>query len=67
MNIITETPKPDGKRVLKVELKPSYLLVAVHPDGYYKLGEPGDEVLPGHMLAGASPVYWCPLEQRWRS
>lgn len=65
MKIISEVKKPDGKRVLKVELPPGYQFVAVHSDGYYKLGEPMDEVIPGHILVGAAAVHWCPLEQRW--
>lgn len=39
----------------------------VDPNGFYQLGQPLDEVVPGHVLAGATRVYWCCIEQKWRS
>lgn len=65
MNIITETPKPDGKRVLKVELMPGEVLVAVRPNEFYRLGEPSTDVIPGRMVEQMAQVYWCPLSQGW--
>lgn len=65
MNIITETPKANGNRVVKVELEPGEVLVAVRPNDFYRLGEPSTDIVPGRMVASMVPVLWCPLQQSW--
>lgn len=53
------------KRRVTVELNPGEILIAINERVHYRLGEPLDDVLPGHMLSCAVPVLWCPVEQRW--
>lgn len=50
-----------------VELDAGEQLIAVDPDGYVRLGEPMDDVMPGHVLCNSVRVTWCPIEQRWIS
>jgi hypothetical protein len=54
-------------RRVTVELVPGETLIAINDRLHYQLGEPLDDVLPGHMLSNAVPVYWCPVAQRWVS
>lgn len=55
----------NGRRRVTVELAPGERLVAISDDAFYRLGEPMDEVLQGHIIAGAQRVAWCPVEQKW--
>lgn len=68
MKTIRQTTKPNGVVRMTIELAPNEKLVALKDDSYYKLGEPmKDEVFAGHILADATPVYWCSLLQNWIS
>ena len=41
--------------------------IKIDPSRHYKLGEPmNEDIIAGHILADASPVSWCSLEQKWR-
>ena len=41
-------------------------LVTIDPDAHYKLGEPmREDVIAGHILADATRVHWCSIEQKW--
>jgi hypothetical protein len=53
------------KRRVTVELNPGETLIAIDDRVHYQLGEPLEDVLPGHMLSNAVRVYWCPVAQRW--
>lgn len=54
-------------RRVTVELRPHEQLIAIDDRLHYRLGDPLDDVVPGHMLTDAVPVMWCPVEQRWVS
>lgn len=76
MKIIKSTPRPNGKTRLIVELEPdedihavkeSNEFLTIRPNDHYRLGEPlHDDVMAGHILAGARRVHWCSVEQKWR-
>jgi hypothetical protein len=52
-------------RRVTVELRPHEQLIAIDDRLHYRLGEPLDDVVPGHIVAEAVPVSWCCIEQRW--
>lgn len=63
-----------GKRRVTVELAEGEnivshfagtALVAIEPDAFYKLGEPMNDVMQGHILTNAVPTTWCPIGQKW--
>lgn len=65
MKIIKEIPtKFNGTRVL-LQLNAGEKLVAVKEDSFYTLGQPMDDVVPGHVMTQAQLVCWCPIEQKW--
>ena len=76
MKIFNSRPRPDGKVRLFVELdadehlrsyRDGQALVLIDPDAHYKLGEPmHEDVIAGHILADATRVHWCSIEQKWR-
>ena len=53
------------KRRVVVELDPGENLIAIHDDRFYRLGEPLDEVMAGHIIGNAHKVEWCSLKQGW--
>jgi hypothetical protein len=53
------------KRRVVVELDPGEHLLAIHDDRFYRLGEPLDEVMAGHIIGNAHKVEWCSLKQGW--
>ncbi len=76
MKIIKSTPRPNGVTRLIIELapgeamrvaRPGRQLVEIDPDAHYRLGQPlQDDVMAGHILADATRVHWCSVEQKWR-
>lgn len=64
MKILKEAIKA-GKRVLTVELEPGEKVFAVNESHFYKLGQPLDDVVLGHIIADSHPVAWCSIEQKW--
>lgn len=54
-----------GKRRVMVELEPGEKLMAVRGDAFYRLGEPLDDVIAGHILADATRAQWCSVTQKW--
>lgn len=64
MKILKEATR-GGRRVVTVELSPGEDLIAVNHDAFYKLGQPLDDVVGGHIIADAVAVTWCSIEQKW--
>ena len=68
MKVLKDAPPTTKlKRRVLVELDPGEKLIAVHDDRYYQLGYPLDEVMAGHILAVATQVTWCSIEQEWKA
>jgi hypothetical protein len=75
MKIIKSTPRPNGKTRLIVELddcegiraiKQGQALLTINTDDHYRLGQPmSDDVIGGHILADATRVHWCSIQQKW--
>lgn len=65
MKLIKTTMSKGGKAVHTVEMDPGEKLIAVRPDSFYELGEPLDDVVPGHIIENAERVLWCPVSQGW--
>lgn len=66
MNVIMDRPTKCGKkRRVVVEVDQDENLMSFFDDRHYKLGEPLDEVVPGHIITGAMFTTWCPIEQKW--
>lgn len=41
-------------------------LAIINLNAHYKLGEPmQDDVIAGHILADATRVTWCSIQQKW--
>lgn len=57
--------KTGAKRRMVIELDDNELITSIKSDQFYRLGEPMDDVMPGHVLANSVRVHWCPIEQRW--
>lgn len=69
MRVISCKPVKPGSdmRRVTVILAPGEEIVAVHPDKHYSMGEPmHEDVFAGHIIAGATEVSWCSIEQKWR-
>lgn len=68
MKTLLDRPTKDGKRRrVVVELEPGERLIAVRDDGFYTLGQPLEDVVPGHVIGEALVSHWCPVEQKWRT
>jgi hypothetical protein len=68
MKTIMDRPTKSGaRRRVVVELEPGEKLLAVRDDGYYTLGQPMEDVVPGHVISEALETHWCPAEQKWRT
>lgn len=66
MKILTsKTDRNTGVRTMTIELDKSEKLVAIHDNSFYKLGEPLDDVVQGHIIADATVAVWCPIEQKF--
>jgi hypothetical protein len=66
MKIIKHAQRPGGVQRFILDLQPDEKIIVVKDDAHYKLGEPlHEDVMAGHILADAKPVYWCSLEQKW--
>jgi hypothetical protein len=53
-----------GRRVT-VELEPSEYLLGIKDGAYYQLGGQVDDIVAGHIIIDAHPVYWCSVSQKW--
>jgi hypothetical protein len=53
-----------GRRVT-VELEPDEYLVSFKDGTYYRLGGQVGDVVRGHIITEAYPVYWCSIAQKW--
>lgn len=75
MKIIKSTLRPDGTTRMIIELAQGEI---VHPAArnqpvlkideaaHYSLGEPmREDIIAGHILAGATRVHWCSITQKW--
>lgn len=67
MKTISQKELPGGRRRVVLELAAGEALVAVRDGAHYQLGQPLDDVIPSHVLAAATPVTWCAVEQKWVS
>lgn len=54
-----------GKRRVTVELNDGEKLVAVHPNAFYRLAYPVEDVVSGDIIADCDHVVWCNAEQKW--
>lgn len=72
VRLIVELQPSEGIRAVKdsenfatcpAHLKP----LIIDPNAHYSLGEPmREDIIAGHLLAGARLVHWCSIEQKWR-
>jgi hypothetical protein len=53
-----------GRRVT-VELAPNEYLLGIKDGAYYQLGGQVDDIVAGHIIIDAHPVYWCSASQKW--
>ena len=53
-----------GRRVT-VELEPNEYLLSFKDGAYYQLGGQVDDIVAGHIIIDAHPVYWCSVSQKW--
>jgi len=53
-----------GRRVT-VELEPNEELMSFKDGAYYRLGGQVKDVVRGHIITEAYPVYWCSVTQKW--
>jgi hypothetical protein len=53
-----------GRRVT-VELEPNEYLLGIKDGAYYQLGGRVNDVVAGHIIIDAHPVYWCSVSQGW--
>lgn len=65
MKTISEKMMPSGRRRVTVELAQHESLLVVRDDAHYKLGDPVDDVVAGHVLSETTPVTWCSASQEW--
>ena len=68
MKIIHTKLLKNGKRHLLIELEENESVPSPtkKDDAHYRLGEPlQTEVISGHILNQAQPVYWCSVTQEW--
>lgn len=57
--------RTNGKRRVVVELEPGEKLISVRDDAFYRLGNPLDDVIAGHILSDATRAQWCSVTQKW--
>jgi hypothetical protein len=53
-----------GRRVT-VELAPDEYLLGIKDGAYYQLGGQVEDIVAGHIIIDAHPVYWCSASQKW--
>lgn len=66
MKIVNEKMEGD-KRLVTVELDKDEELMAFRDDAFYRLGQPLDDVVLGHIITDAAPVAWCSISQKWEA
>ena len=52
-------------RRIVVELDDGEELLAFRCKAHYQLGQPIEDIVPGHVISEAVSVSWCPVEQKW--
>jgi hypothetical protein len=67
VKVIKATTMSNGKRRMIIEVSADSKVLELHEDRHYELGGPMDDVIVGHILANATEVHWCSIEQKWRS
>lgn len=65
MEIKKEKVLPTGKRLVTVMLHEGEELIAVRDDEHYRLGQPVEDIVAGHIITEAQRVVWCSASQRW--
>ena len=69
MKIKHERVLKDGRIQVLIELDPTeaFPVQPVQEKEMYRLGLPVWDIVPGYVIAEATPVYWCPVQQEWRN
>lgn len=65
MKIIRERINKAGKREVVVVLDDRETLIGVRVNAYYRLGQPVEDVVGGHILTESREVAWCSAAQEW--
>ena len=65
MKTISDKVTAAGKRRVTIELDRDETIMSFRDGEHYKLGQPVDEVLAGHVITSASRVNWCSASQEW--
>lgn len=52
-------------RRVTVELAPGEAVMFIKEGCYYRLGGQVEDIVQGHVITEAVPVYWCSIEQKW--
>jgi hypothetical protein len=67
MRIIKEKINRRGQREVTVVIDDRDMLMAFHPDRFYRLGGQVDDVVQGHVIRETEKVYWCSISQKWEA
>lgn len=65
MKIITTKITKRGMHRTTIEHRPGIKLIEIHPDEFYKLGYPIEDIVGSDVLTDAEIVSWCPVTQKW--
>ena len=67
MKILHIKQLKDGRRHVLVELAvgEKQPLAAFNQDGYYQVGYPVEDILPGYVLNDTKPAAWDCIAQKW--
>ena len=63
MKQISDVLQKDGRRKVTVMLAADEQLIAIKDSAHYRLGNPHDDVVAGHILNGMEHVNWCSATQ----
>lgn len=66
MKRIGSKTRPNGNRVVTVELEPDEDLISIRADGFYRLGGSDGDIVPGHLFHMLQSVYWSVEDQAWK-
>jgi hypothetical protein len=65
MTVVKRKLLADGSRQLTIKVPMGESLVHVSDTGFYRLGSQLDMIVPAEAIMDCSPVYWCPISQKW--
>lgn len=65
MKVTNTKTRPDGRRILTVEVDKDEDLISVNTDSFYQLGGSDGDIVPGHLLNDLNCVSWCWIQQKW--